>query len=407
MSRHADAPLWHTRREAFFYLLPVGVALALWVLFAVDAGLPDTPADALDTVVSLVLIGLLWVRRRHPTALLAATLAVSALYLVLMTWGAGFFSPDLDFASPWVPLATPVIVYNAVLHAGPVVGTALAAALYLVAARPWEVSTDVILGAVTMVVLPALIGLYLRAHRTLVRALTDRAERAEREQHLLAERARADERVRLAEEMHDVVTHRVSLMVLHAGALGVTAPDERVRAAAEGLRAAGCEALDELRELVGVLRNHQRADIDTDEPGEVDPGAVPDLSTLLAESASVGVPVELVREGNPALTSPAVGRTAYRVVQESLTNIRKHAPGAPTRVHVRYGGDRVRLTVRNDRATAPVDRGLSRTGSGAGLAGLRQRVELVGGTLTAGPRAGGGFEVDVVLPAYVPAGAER
>ena len=98
-----------------------------------------------------------------------------------------------------------------------------------------------------------------------------------------------------------------------------------------------------------------------------------------------------------------MGRTAYRIVQESLTNIRKHAPGASATVLVRYGGDRVRLTIRNTAATRSVDADLSGTGSGSGLLGLRQRVELVGGTLHAGPNGDGGFEVDAILPAYVPA----
>ena len=100
--------------------------------------------------------------------------------------------------------------------------------------------------------------MYFRARRTLVAELTDRAERAEREQLLLAEQARADERVRLAGEMHDMVTHRINLMVLQAGALRVTAPDPAARAAAEELRVAGCQALTELRDLVGVLRRRRR-----------------------------------------------------------------------------------------------------------------------------------------------------
>ena len=104
------------------------------------------------------------------------------------------------------------------------------------------------------IALGPLLALYFDARRRLVQALTERAERAERERHLLAEQARAEERARLAGEMHDVVTHRVSLMVLQAGALRMTAPDEATRQAAEELRAAGCQALDELRDLVGILR---------------------------------------------------------------------------------------------------------------------------------------------------------
>jgi signal transduction histidine kinase len=231
-----------------------------------------------------------------------------------------------------------------------------------------------------------------------VQALTERAERAEREQHLMAEQARDEERARLAGEMHDVVTHRVSLMVLQAGALRMTAPDEATRQAAEELRAAGCQALDELRDLVGVLRT---APEDDQEPAALG------LDALVAESSAVGIPAELVTEGDPELASPVVGRTAYRVVREALTNVRKHAPGAQVVVRVSYDEAQVRVSVTN---TAPgaangstlYSSALAGTGSGLGLAGLRQRIELVHGTMLAGPATGGGFCVQATLPAYVP-----
>ncbi|WP_121393089.1 sensor histidine kinase [Actinokineospora cianjurensis] len=394
-------PLWRTKREAFFYLMPAGIVLALQIGAMFFEGAPDRLVGFVDGLVALTMIGLLVVRKWYPVALMVTTLVICTTYLLLQAYAQGDWKPDFAATDPWMPASAPIYAYTAMVYAGALVGPALVLALFSLVVRPWDTSTELVLGTVLLVLLPALVGLYVRAHRILVQALIDRAERAEREQHLLAEQARADERVRLAEEMHDVVTHRVSLMVLHAGALAVTGPDDHTRSAAEGLRVAGCEALNELRELVGVLRNettehHPRET--RDEPTEV-----PDLSTLVAESESVGVPVELKRDGDPARISAAVGRTAYRVVQESLTNIRKHAPGAPTSVHVRYGGDRVRLTIRNAVATRSVDSGLSRSGSGAGLAGLRQRVELVGGTLTSGPLPSGGFEVDAVLPAFVPA----
>ena len=138
--------------------------------------------------------------------------------------------------------------------------------------------------------------------------------------------------------MHDVVTHRVSLMVLQAGALGITATDEATRRAAEELRAAGCQALEELRDLVGILR--------TAPDGDQMP-AISGLPTLIAESTAVGTPAELVQDGDPALASPVVARTAYRIVREALTNVRKHAPGAQVLVHVSYDESQVRLSVRN------------------------------------------------------------
>jgi signal transduction histidine kinase len=194
--------------------------------------------------------------------------------------------------------------------------------------------------------------------------------------------------------MHDVVTHRVSLMVLQAGALRITAPDEPTRQAAEDLRAAGCQALDELRDLVGILR--------ADPEGDESPGG--DLATLVAESTSVGIQAELVETGDPALASPVVSRTAYRIVREALTNVRKHAPESRVTVRVDYRGEGVRLSVRNTppAGSALGHNALAETGSGLGLAGLRQRIELVGGTLHAGPSPDGGFRVEATLPAYVP-----
>ena len=202
-----------------------------------------------------------------------------------------------------------------------------------------------------------------------------RAERAEQERHLLAEQARAEERARLAGEMHDVVTHRVSLMVLQAGALSITAPDGATRQAAEELRAAGCQALDELRDLVGILRTA---------PGD-DPAPTAGLA-LVAESAAVGGEAELVEDGDPALASPVVGRTVYRIAREALTNVRKHAPGArggpggllPTQILV---------SVRNAApppSESPAGRqSAGRDGLRPGLANLRQRLELMHGSLRA------------------------
>ncbi|NRQ31787.1 hypothetical protein HII36_08035 [Nonomuraea sp. NN258] len=257
----------------------------------------------------------------------------------------------------------------------------------------------------------ALLGLYVAARRQLIASLRERAERAERERHLVAEQVRGEERVRLAAEIHDVVTHRVSLMVLQAGALQVSSADAQAREAAETLRVTGCQALRELRDLVGILH-----DPDGDGMREQE---LPDLVTLVAESESVGVRVELVEHGDRSPISPVVGRTAHRVVQEALTNVRKHAPGASARVEVRYERDGVLLLVRNTAPTrapdpaligvGPAGAGPALTGAGpaltgagpaagTGLLGLRQRVELVDGTLLAGPYGDGGFELRVTLP---------
>ncbi len=351
-------------------------------------------------------------RRRAPITVVAV-LAAFTLALTLLIWPAGALTPEHS-GNVWAPFATVLAAYGPFFYGRNRRRAYVAlAVLVVVIARPWQPSATLITIALFRTALGPLLALYFDARRRMVQALTDRAERAERERHLLADQARTEERARLAAEMHDAVTHRVSLMVLQAGALRVTAADEVTRQAAEELRAAGCQALDELRDLVGILR--------TAPEGATAP-STSDFAALVAESTKVGTPAELVEEGDPALASPVVGRTVYRVVREALTNVRKHAPGARVTVRVSYGESQVRLTVSNtplarqprnalagpDLAgpdlTGPVlaDPDLAGTGSGLGLASLRQRIELVHGTLRAGRAPDGGFCVEATLPAYVP-----
>jgi signal transduction histidine kinase len=339
-------------------------------------------------------------RRRAPIAVVgiftvftfAVTLLVSPLQAL----------QPANPANIWAPLGAVVASYAPVYlvdnRRRAIAAFVAIAVLAIVTARPWQPSAMVIIFGTLRVMLGPLVAIYVVTRRRLVQALTERAERAEREQQLLAAQARAEERARLAGEMHDVVTHRVSLMVLQAGALRVTAPDEPTRKAAEELRAAGCRALDELRDLVGIL--HTTPD-GGQTPEEAHPSTA-ELAALAAESTAVGLATELVEDGDPQLASPVVGRTVHRIVQEALTNAHKHAPGARVRVRVRYDPAEVRLEVRNTPPTRQVDAGLIGTGSALGLASLRRRVELVGGTLQAGPAPDGGFCVEATLPAYVP-----
>jgi signal transduction histidine kinase len=360
---------------------------------------PDGLAWALLVAMWLTDLSLV-ARRRAPIPVVGVfagfTLAVTLLISPLHA---------LQPANPgnlWGPLGAIVASYAPVRLATDrrraIRAFAAIAVLAIITARPWQPSAVVITVGVLRIMLGPLVAMYVVTRRRLVQALRERAERAEREQQLLAEQARAEERARLAGEMHDVVTHRVSLMVLQAGALRVTAPDEPTRKAAEELRAAGCRALDELRDLVGILRTTPDGD---QTPQEAHP-ATAELAALAAESTAVGLPAELVEEGDPRLASPVVGRTVYRIVQEALTNAHKHAPGASVTVRVRYDQADVGLEVCNTRPTRPVDAGLVGTGSGVGLASLRRRVELVGGTLHAEPAPEGGFCVAATLPAYVP-----
>jgi signal transduction histidine kinase len=342
------------------------------------------------------------VRRRAPLTVIGI-LGGFTLAVTLLISPAGALVP----AHPdnfWAPYATTLAAYGPLYYRpSRRTGWIALAVLTVIVARPWQLSATIVTLGVLRVAVGPLLALYFGARERLIRALTERAERAERERHLLAEQARAEERARLAGEMHDVVTHRVSLMVLQAGALRMTATDEATRQAAEELRAAGCQALDELRDLVGIL--HTAPDAVHSTTGEDEPVSTPDFAALIAESTAVGTPTELITDGDPALASPVVARTVYRVVREALTNVRKHAPGARVLVRVSYDESQVRLEVRNTPpadTAGPAQAGLAGTGSGLGIAGLRQRIELVHGTLRAGPVSDGGFSVEATLPAYVP-----
>ncbi|WP_328451535.1 sensor histidine kinase [Amycolatopsis sp. NBC_00438] len=391
-------PWWPSRADVFWLLLAAfvfaGLNVLLYALGEVTTG-PLGPAAGL--VLQLVCDFSLVLLFRFPRQVAWFVVAAAGLMLASDLFAPGLFVAVRPLALTTVPTITPVVLSQLprVLDRRSVLW--LAGILTLIAARPWVPSWSTTPFAVLSTTLPAMFGLYGEARRQLLRSLRDRAERAEREQHLLAEQARAEERRRLAGEMHDVVTHRLSLMVLHAGALGVTSHEEPVRAAAEDIRREGALALDELRDLVGVLRNGTET-----VPRTLSPEQPGDPARLVEESRSVGVVTGLAVDGDPAQVSPTVARTAYRLVQEALTNIRKHAPGASAAVSLRYHPGGLDVSIANTAASRRPDPALAGSGSGAGLAGLRQRVELVGGRFDAGPVAGGGFRVGAILPAYVP-----
>ncbi|MFC5850906.1 sensor histidine kinase [Streptomyces chlorus] len=391
-----DGP-WHRRHRV---AVDVAIAVAFVLL---DTGTtligaswwpdrPDTLAWVMLGVQALACASLA-VRRVAPLTVVGV-LGAFTVAVTLLISPAGALTPAHD-TNVWAPYATVMAAYGPFFYQQHRRRTAflVLAAFTLVIMRPWEPSVAVMTIGLLRTAVGPLLALYFDARRRMVLALVERAERAERERHLLAEQARAEERARLAGEMHDVVTHRVSLMVLQAGALRVTAQDEGTRQAAEELRAAGCQALEELRDLVGILR--------TTPEGDHTP-SVGGFADLVAESAAVGTPTELIEDGDPALASPVVGRTAYRVLREALTNVRKHAPGAQVTVRVEYDKAQVRLTVHNTPPTGGAGSSLADTGSGLGIAHLRQRIELVHGTLRAGPCPDGGFSVEATLPAYVP-----
>nr|WP_051114765.1 sensor histidine kinase [Actinokineospora enzanensis] len=394
-------PDWPGGRRHRLTLIILAVAFAALDL-AICLNSPPTTGWAgprADLVLQLSVDISLVFLARYPRTVGAITLVVAVLTLVSDVFAPGLFVP-VEPASPLtLPRATPVVAIHLVLVVPPRLSFPLIGVLALIGSRPWEPNWAVTPFAVLSTAGPAVFVLYLEARKQLVRSLRDRAERAEREQHLMAERARFEERRRLAAEMHDVLTHGLSLMVLHAGTLGVIAADPgAVRRAAADIRAAGTAALDELRDLVGVLSSEsdERAPAVRQEP------AVPDPAAPAEESTAAGMPVELDVDGERSLMSPTIARTVHRIVQEGLTNTRKHAPGARVRVRLSYRTDGVTVSVHNSAAPRPPDEVLAGSGSGLGLSSLGHRVDLVGGTLRAGPTDDGGFEVAAELPTYVP-----
>jgi signal transduction histidine kinase len=239
-------------------------------------------------------------------------------------------------------------------------------------------------------------GMFVRARRQLLLSLRERAARAEADQRLHEDRARMAERTRIAREMHDVLAHRISLLALHAGALEVrpNLPAAEVRQTAELLRTTARQALEELREVIGVLRKDQELELEQRVPQP----SLPNIRGLVEETRRAGTAVDFdLRVKQADAISNGAGRDAYRVVQEALTNIRKHAGGAAARVLVTGAPDSgLHVSVRN-RQLVTADSRPTLPGSGAGLIGLQERVALAGGTLTHGPDGSGDFVVDARL----------
>ncbi|WP_432042238.1 sensor histidine kinase [Streptomyces cadmiisoli] len=243
------------------------------------------------------------------------------------------------------------------------------------------------------------LGDSIRTRRAYFAQLEERAARLEKEREAQSKVAVAAERARIARELHDVVAHNVSVMVVQAdGAAYVldSAPDQ-AKAALETISSTGRQALAEMRRLLGVLRTGEHR-----EGGEYVPQPdVEQIEDLVEQCRSVGLPVDFRVEGTPRPLPSGVELTAYRIVQEALTNTRKHGgPNAGASVRLVYFDDGLGLLVEDDGKGAPhelyEEGGVD--GRGHGLIGMRERVGMVGGTLDAGPRPGGGFRISALLP---------
>jgi signal transduction histidine kinase len=233
-------------------------------------------------------------------------------------------------------------------------------------------------------------GIALGTRTEQTRELQLRVEAVERDRARAAERATAEERSRIARELHDVVAHSVSVMVVQASGVRRLLKDdqEREREALVSVEQIGRQALTEMRRMLGVMRTGE------DQPAALAPQpGLQHLDRLIAQVEEAGLPVTLHIEGERPDLSPGVDLSAYRIVQEGLTNALKHAKGAHADVVIRYVDGLVQLEIADDGIGSP-----NGTPGGHGLVGMRERVAVYGGTLEAGPRDGGGFVLRAELP---------
>ncbi|MFC8720826.1 sensor histidine kinase [Kitasatospora sp. NPDC057198] len=371
------APAW-LRSPRTALLAPVLLAAMDSALVARDSAPWQLALSALSAVV------LLW-RRRHPLPVALLTLPGAFFNEIWLAPLTGVYAVAAAWPRPRVPVAC-------------------ATAFALVEFFHWpfdpglfELSRDNALYAIQSVMLgagPAALGMLARTRRELAERVTELTAGRQRESRLLAEKVLAAERARLAREMHDVVSHQVSLISIQAGALQVSSTDPAAREGARTIRELSVRTLEELRQMVGVLR------------------AAGVRGTPLAPQPTLADLPRLIEGSGLAVTSrldpgrrpwpEAVERAAYRTVQEGLTNISKHAPGSPVTVKVAARGGKLHVEVRNGpppaRPPGPGEDGTPLPGGGHGLIGLRERAALLGGTFTAAPAADGGFVLHAVLP---------
>ncbi|MFD9813861.1 sensor histidine kinase [Streptomyces sp. NPDC059080] len=387
----------------FFRRHPTGVDTFWAVLLLAFNGLWVLSLEGTATIVAIpVTLGLCAVialRRKWPEWMLLLTVLIGLFQLIFHV----SFNPG-DFAML-------VIVYTVASGTTrwasrfALTGACLAPSLFLMRfgeptpqRSPWATAFVAVLLTVPFV-LAWVLGDSVRTRRAYWAQLQEKADRLEKEREAQARIAVAAERARIARELHDVVAHNVSVMVVQAdGAAYVldSAPDQ-TRQALETISGTGRQALAEMRRLLGVLRTGEQP-----ESGEYVPQpGVEQLTDLIDQVRGAGLPVDFRVDGTPRPLPSGVALTAYRIVQEALTNTRKHGgPDVGATVRLTYGDAELELLIEDD------GRGAQRElyeeggadGLGHGLIGMRERVGMVGGSLEAGPCDGGGFRIDAVLP---------
>ncbi|MFC5151358.1 sensor histidine kinase [Streptomyces amakusaensis] len=357
---------------------------------------PDVRSVLLMVVVSVALVP----RRRNPMGVLIFTSALSAL--------------ELSFGDPSAPVAMSAVIalYTVASRTdrpttwrvGLLTMTGLTGSAMFFGSTPWYTQEN--LGIFAWTGMAAAAGDAVRSRRAFIDAIKERAERAERTREEEARRRVAEERLRIARDLHDVVAHHIALVNVQAG-VAAHVMDKRPDQAKEALshvREASRSALNELRATVGLLRQSG----DPEAPTEPAPG-LGVLDELVTTFRQAGLPVEVARADDGIQPPGAVDLAAYRIIQEALTNVQKHAgPGARAEVSVIRVGRTLEVTVLDDGgpedapALTPVPEtareSAPETEGGHGLLGMRERVGAIGGRLSAGPRYGGGFRIQAILP---------
>jgi signal transduction histidine kinase len=372
-------------------LIDTLIALALAAFIAVQFAFGEQPgpeADVVNLITGpLLALTLVW-RRRAPLAMMVAFAAITVTNEAL---GGGLFSfpeSDGDGVAPFASLLTAGVAFYSLgayererlATIGLVVGVA---AFWVVVFVSAQVDFGSFFFSATLAVAPWLFGRIARARHLRLLA-------AEREQEQRARIAVGDERARIARELHDVVAHSVGVIVLQAqGARRVFERDpERAREALESIERTARTALADMRGSLGVLRREDDERALAPQPG------VDDLNQLIEEARAGGLTVELAVEGERVPLPQGIDLSAYRIVQEALTNVIKHAGRARARVTLRYLDDELEVEVADDgRGPGPAG-----DGSGLGIIGMRERVEAHGGRLDAGAGTEGGFLVRASLP---------
>jgi signal transduction histidine kinase len=373
--RRVDPRIW----DALLALVLVVVGV---VGFALREPRPDEPPAAIGFVLEIVAGSALAWRRRVPltvATIVSAAVATGSLLgywpeFVLMLWIAVYSAAAYVERDRLVRVLLPVAVLTS---------TAISIGERWDRGLNWvEILTDLV---VTFGV-PFLLG----------RMTFNRRRRIVRDRELATREALAAERAAIARELHDVVAHHMSVMVVQAGAARAVG-DSNPAAASDALRqieASGRTGLAEMRRLLGILKADGDGDGRTPQPG------LADLGELLDSMRATGLAVEVVVEGSPRRLPPGVDLSAYRIVQEALTNVLRHAGGASARVLIRHEPDALELEIADD---GPGPRDGQQASAGHGLIGMRERAQLFGGAFEAGPRPGGGFLVRARLPFEAPA----